>query len=163
MNEFKKIIIKIDKNNNTFPALIIYETEKGTQPTFELDENTRKKANNLFNTLFSHMKALDSTYKIYCYNYKNRKIVLTNEIERPENYYLVGCDYNSIERIIQKINYVVSLKSNLTPLYVIINNKTFYLNERIIQIKQGIKEPEVIDIETYEMFLKELKPNLFKK
>lgn len=159
MQTIKKIIITISKLKKDFPALISYETEKGIQTSFNLDKTTNENANRILKIVKENYILANKNSHIYCYDYSNNKINIINSLDETNNYYLVGSNLEGIEDLIYIIKRNMNKRNVLIPIDVIINNKTFHLNEEIIKKKKGIQDIQTIDLEEYLLFLNEFHSN----
>ena len=155
MNKINKIIINIDKSKKDFPALISYENEIGIQTPYKLDKETIEHANEVLKAIIENHIILHKNSQLYCYNYKNNKIETIDSIKEENNHYLIGSNLEGIEDLIRKIKYTVNKRNFLIPLQIILNKKTFYLNDEIIKKKKGITDIKTIDLESYILFLRE--------
>lgn len=155
MQTIKKIIITISKLKKDFPALISYETEKGIQTPYNLDKQTIEDAKDILKIIKENYILTNKNSKIYCYDYINNKIIILEEISDIDNYYLIGSNLEGIEDLIYIIKRNMNKRNVLIPIDVIINNKTFHLNEEIIKKKKGIQDIQTIDLEEYLLFLRE--------
>ena len=155
MQNIKKIIITIENQKKDFPAQISYETETGIQTSFNLDKTTTENACQILKIINENYILSNKDSKIYCYNYLNNKINIITALDESNNYYLAGSNAKGIEDLIYMVKHNMSHINNLIPVDVIINKKTFHLNDEIIKKKKGIKDITTIDLEEYLLFLRE--------